>query len=173
MAFVAVNSPGLITSDDRQGKLIKSLVIARRFRYEVVDPFKREIKQAKGDSMEGPAICRRLARIVSNIYAEAAREGVGTTDIFKDVFDDQDDIDRLEQFDNEWLRARELLQRAGETGDLAAASDFLNVCDPLNAQFMIMATRRWNELLARQYGGMLARWQAAPAVEERVVSIGR
>lgn len=173
MEFVAVNSAGLITPDDRQGKLIKSLVIARRFRYEVIDPFKREIREAQGDSTKGPSICRRLSRIVSNIYAEAAREGVDTTDTFKDVFEDQGDIDRLDRFDSEWLKAKELLQRANDAGDLAAASEFLKVCDPVNAQFMIMATRRWNELLTRQYSTLLARGAAMPAAEGQVVSIGR
>jgi hypothetical protein len=148
--FIDLPSEDDLYSTGVIGQIVSILRMARKFRFGVVDHFRKRIKTLKyqkaGDEEVGDLL-HQLVSMIQRIESEAAQEGFLDDDGVSQLFEAQEDQDAVIESFVQWSRLRDRLMMAIETKDLDGLYGILGEIRLLNKDFMVMASRRYHELL--------------------------
>lgn len=142
--------------DNPQGYLVSALSMARRFRYEVIGRFYGNIHWPVSDERYRRSI-RELKQSMEIVLRDADLLNLATPDHLLPAFDTEEDRQELLVVYGDWLKHREIIFRKIEELEALPAdrrnevNEFLENMAELTFRFMILATRRWNEILRSEF----------------------
>ena len=134
------------------GLLATLLRLGLRFRYEVIEKFR---KPAAGASAAAPVDerVRRLREAVETIECDALSRGAQNIDrdSVVELFDDPADQDAILAVQQQWDEARALLFRDAPPHDRQSLAQVLRQMRELNYRFMTLGTRRFHEMVREHW----------------------
>ncbi len=130
----------------RIGTLLTVLVMATRFKYEVIDFFLNECKKSNGERLADGAYLGAYQSIL-NIISEAQSRGSLDRESLINLFRDQEKKD-VENMLGEWTGIRkDLMQRLQKKKDADSVKEYLEKLAQTNQSFIILGTKRYLEML--------------------------
>jgi hypothetical protein len=145
-------------------RVFTALNLAHRFRWEIIDPY-RDLERLQGcaerhartmdsgdEAANGGGGLSRIWEAIRLIETESQNRGVYDQDALPADFGPAGESRVREMFPL-WHEKRALLERAATDGDTVTFSRVLSELDPINAEFIELASRRLGELVRADAGG--------------------
>lgn len=130
----------------RQGNLLTSLVMATRFRYELLEKYGGHLPQEITEE-EKEQLYSEIAQVIEHIEEEAEFHHMFEQEELVAAFSDTDQP-TIHQMYNKWYRIREQLKTDLDTKNSGAIESHLLQLREINTQYLDLATRRYAELMA-------------------------
>lgn len=148
--FIEEVSAGVVNVPMPLGTLITSLTMGRRFRWEVIERYLGLLRawMPGAETEEG---CQQLSQTISNIEREAAIEGLLTPDRLVGVFDSEKDQLAIKMMYPQWENIKNALETAIQATNIQEIQAQLDAMRALNKSFMVMASKRYPELVQKIY----------------------
>jgi hypothetical protein len=132
------------------GILITSLAMAMRFRYEILEKYRGQLRAM--DETARAQACAAISKTLGNIEGEADSRGLLEKAGLIDVFETNADRDAIETMFTRWYEIRATLLRALEERDGEAVDNQLDALYAINRRFLDLATKRLATRMAAAYG---------------------
>jgi len=130
---------------EQTATLVIALVMAMRMRHEVLTPYIKKFKTCKTE-LELQNTCTEIQQKISTIATASYIRGLTDEDMLKNVFDDKEGKDSIQEIYDQY---RELNERLKESIEKSACEDIVeqlkNMQKP-NNRFLDMGIRRFVEL---------------------------
>lgn len=125
--------------------LLTSLVMATRFKYELIGKYAGNISAVHGDRVE--EVCGEIRQTIINIESEAKSRGLMDQTILVQAFKTEQRNGVLEMYE-EWYVLRDDLLKALDNKDCVTTRDSLNRLAEMNKEYLQIASLRFKELIA-------------------------
>jgi len=139
---------------DRSVQLIGDMLkLGRVFRWEILTPAKRDIKDLifKPDEEKGAATFEELLQKIDWIRGESNRMGLRNPDDIVEAFSSKQDREKVaELVTNRWPAVLQDLAASIESRNLEDILLFLEAMLELNKDYMVLAAKRYHQLLAKK-----------------------
>jgi hypothetical protein len=143
--FVEQISWGIVGMDEELRRLIQSMIIGRRFRWEIIEPYlKTYIPSWENTEPQEPEF-ERLTNAISYIEQEAAASGVLGEEKLLSSFRGEQKI-TVKKLLDEWKNLRGPIYNAITSREIKDIKRYLETLRHLNNQFMVVAAERFLEL---------------------------
>jgi len=132
----------------RIGTLLTVLVMATRFKYEVIDFFLNKYKKSKGEKLDDGAFLGAYQSIL-NIMSEAQSRGNLDSESLIDLFRRQEGIEVKNMLD-QWNEIQNDLMQGLQKKDADTVKKYLEKLAQTNHSFIILGTKRYLEILKNE-----------------------
>ena len=133
---------------NRIGTLLTVLVMATRFKYEVIDSFLNEYKKSNGEKLDDGSFLGVYQSIL-NIISEAQSRGNMDEESVIHLFHGQEKIEVKNMLDQWAVIHGDLMQKLQEK-DAEAVKEYLKMLRQANHSFIILGTKRYLEIVQNE-----------------------
>jgi hypothetical protein len=128
------------------GTLLTGLTMATRFRWHIIEHYLNltpgwRTPQARAEG------CQQLLQAIVNIEKAAAYQRFITRNRLRDAFADPKECRQVDALYTQWGEIRQELDQVLQRNDLGEITRLLEQSKGLNAEFMVLASKRYHELL--------------------------
>ena len=133
------------------GTLLTSLTMAAQFRWNLINHYRNLIKgwETDHDKADG---CQELLQAIKNIENVAANKRFITSDLIENAFEDLEERSQVRGLYSQWEGIRLELERVLQQKNLDKLKCLLEKLKGLNTDFMVLASKRYHELLEKMTG---------------------
>jgi hypothetical protein len=138
------------------GLLATMLRLGLRFRYEVIEKFRRLVKPATGKAKQTPEqLLTQLRSAIQFIENDALSRGAQNIDrdAVAALFDSDEDQQVIAEVQDAWDESRALLFRDDPVPSQPEMADVISRMRWLNFRFMEIGTRRYHEMVSSRWDG--------------------
>lgn len=138
------------------GLLATMLRLSLRFRYEVIEKFRRHVKPAAGKAKQTPEqLLTQLRSAIQFIENDALSRGAQNIDrdAVAALFDSEADQQAVADVQDAWDESRAMLFRENPAPTLPEMAEAIGRMRWLNFRFMEIGTRRYHEMVSSRWDG--------------------
>lgn len=149
--FVETTVAPLMEVQNELGTLVTLLRLGMRFRFEVLERFRKRIKtmNPNGPEANRREILKQLRSAIEIIETDAESRGAGKIDhdAIVDLFDSDDDLHEMAQMFEIWTTVRTKLFHDDPEPTMDEIIDMLAKVREMNYCFLRLASRRYHEMI--------------------------
>ena len=141
-------SEALADVPDRFGTLLTSLTMAAQFRWNLIDHYRNRIGGWQTDHAKSEG-CQQLRQAIDNIVKVAAVQRFIASDLLRDAFESPAEQSQVEALYTQWGKIKQELEQVLQRKNLDELRRLLDQLKELNTSFMVLASKRYHELLRK------------------------
>jgi hypothetical protein len=144
-------SEALVDVPERLGTLLTGLTMATRFRWHIIE---RYLNLMPGwlENQSPAEGCQQLRQAIVNIEKAAAYQRFITPDLLQDAFGSPAERRQVAALYRRWEKIRRKLEQVLKRNNLDGVARLLEQSKVLNTEFMILASKRYHELVREMNG---------------------
>lgn len=136
---------------ERLGTLLTGLTMATRFRWRIIEHYLNLMPRWRTDQARAEG-CQQLLQAIVNIEKTAAYQRFITPDLLQDAFGSPAERRQVEALYTQWGEIRQELEQVLRRNNLDEITGLLEQMKGLNTEFMVLASKRYHELLREMNG---------------------
>jgi hypothetical protein len=151
LLFVEQFSEALSYVPERLGTLLTSLTMATRFRWSVIEYYLNVAPSWRTDHAKQEG-CQQLMQAIVNIEKTAAFQRFITPDLLREAFGSPAERHQVDALYTQWWDIRSELEQVLQRKNSEEITRLLGQMKGLNTDFMVLASKRYHELLQEMDG---------------------
>ena len=144
-------SEALAYVPERLGTLLTGLTMATRFRWRIIEHYLNLMPRWRTDQAQAEG-CQQLLQAIVNIEKTAAYQRFITPDLLQDAFGSLAERRQVDVLYMQWGEIRQELEEVLQRNNLDEITRLLEQMKGLNTEFMVLASKRYHELLREMNG---------------------
>ena len=141
----------LIYVPERLGTLLTGLTMASRFRWRIIEHYLNQIPRWRTDHAKAEG-CQQLLQAMVNVEKIAAYQRFITPDLLQDAFGSPAERRQVDVLFTQWGEIRQELEQVLQRHNMDEITRLLEQSKGLNTAFMVLASKRYHELLREMNG---------------------
>jgi hypothetical protein len=135
----------------KSGTLLTGLTMATRFRWRIIEHYLNQIPRWRTDHAKAEG-CQQLLQAMVNVEKIAAYQRFITPDLLQDAFESPAERRQVDMLFTQWGENRQELEEVLQQNNLDEITRLLERSKELNTAFMVLASKRYHELLREMNG---------------------
>jgi hypothetical protein len=144
-------SEALAYVPERLGTLLTGLTMATRFRWRIIEHYLNQMPRWRTDQAQAEG-CQQLLQAIVNIEKAAAYQRFITPDLLQEAFGSPAERRQVDALYTQWGEIRQELEQGLQRNNMDEITRLLEQSKGLNTEFMVLASKRYHELLREMNG---------------------